>query len=85
MREQRLALLPEGRSEVALASVHKDWRKIAKTARSEGWAIFINGAGKLAWWGPDGTKFATALTPPRRGATMKNYVQQLRRHGVPGA
>lgn len=77
-------MLPDGRSEVSLTSVPKDWRKAAKAARQAGWAIFINGAGKLAWWGPDGTKFATALTPPRRGNTMQNYIQQLRRHGVPG-
>jgi hypothetical protein len=70
---------------VPLNTIPKDWRKIAKVAREHGWAIFISGKGKLAWFGPKGQKVYTAATPPRRGATNKNYILQLRRNGVPGA
>jgi len=81
----RVSLLPEGRNEVGLNSIPRQWRKIAKAARAEGWAIFITGNGKLGWFGPGGQKVFTACTPPRSGHAAKNYIAQLRRSGVPGA
>lgn len=70
---------------MSLSGVPKDWRKIVQGARKEGWAIYINGAGKLEWHGPQGQRFATACTPTMNGRTQQNYRALMRREGVPGA
>lgn len=84
-RAIREGLLPDGVKEAPVQGIRKEWRGIARRARKQGWAIFFNGAGKLEWRGPEGQRTATAATPVANGRTSKNYLQQLRRAGVPGA
>lgn len=78
-------MLPEGAREASESGINRAWRKIARTARRQGWCIFINGTGKLEWRGPNGERTITAATPPGNGRNSKNYLMQLKRAGVPGA
>jgi hypothetical protein len=83
--QSRANLLPHGISECPIGSIQDEWRSAARSARRAGWAIFVNGTGKLEWRGPDGQKVIVPHTGRRRGHTAQNYLKELQRAGVPGA
>lgn len=69
---------------VRLTQVHREFRPAVRRSINEGWAVYLDGAGHLAFRGPDGQRTTIASTPKGgRSRSVSNYLAELRRAGVP--
>lgn len=60
---------------------HRELRKIARMAMSQGWEIHRRNNGHLAWKSPEGGTVYTAATPSDHRAIGK-IISNLRKYGL---
>lgn len=65
-----------------MTSIPRQWRKIAKQALKEGWTINITGNKHLVWRGPQGQQIYVGSTPAANGASARNTIALMKRHGI---
>lgn len=58
----------------------KDYEKLVRAARKQGWTVTITGGNHLKWVAPDGDHLVTSLTPRRND--VRPIIQHLRKKGT---